>query len=69
MPAIGGCMRSWVRFFPKTPMASSWALAVSSFLRSFSIDGAMRRLYASRAASSIYFPVAGRFAVPSLSFR
>ena len=53
LPSIGGCMRSCVKFFPKTVMAPSCAFSVISLRISLSMDGAMSRLYASSIASSM----------------
>ena len=43
-PVMGGCIRSWCRFFPNTSIAPSSAFSVSSFRISRSMAGPIRRL-------------------------
>ena len=52
LPCTGGCIRSWVRFVPNTVIALSSALSVRLLRSSVSMEGAIRRLYASEIASS-----------------
>ena len=51
LPATGGCIKSCVRFFPNTLMASSSAFSVRLDLISLSIEGAISLLYASSIVS------------------